>query len=155
KSTFALRMVWRNLLMTAHNAVVYLIVALIFDVVPSWWALTIPAALLVLSLNGVWMGLLLGMVAARFRDVPQIVGSLMQVIFFITPILFKGEALGKHQALVELNPFAHFLAILREPMLGEPPELVSWLVVLATTLAGSALTYLAFVRLRARIVYWI
>jgi ABC-type polysaccharide/polyol phosphate export permease len=155
KSVFVFRMVWRNLLMTAHNAVVYVIVAVIFDVAPSWWALSLPLALLAVAANGAWMGLLLGMLAARFRDVAQIVGSLLQVIFFITPIIFKPEALGKHRALVELNPFTHFVAIVRDPMMGAAPALASWLVVLATTAVGCGLTYLAFVRLRARIVYWI
>jgi ABC-type polysaccharide/polyol phosphate export permease len=57
--------------------------------------------------------------------------------------------------LVELNPFTHFVAIVRDPMMGAAPALASWLVVLATTAVGCGLTYLAFVRLRARIVYWI
>jgi ABC-type polysaccharide/polyol phosphate export permease len=155
KSVFVYRAVWRNLLMTGHNAVVYVAVALIFGVAPSWWALTVPLALLVVAANGVWMGLLLGMVAARFRDVPQLVSNLLQVLFFVTPILFKRESLGQHAALINLNPLAHFVEVVRDPLLGGVPELHSWLVVIASTLIGWGLTYLAFVRLRARIVYWI
>ena len=155
KSVFVYRTVWRTLLMTGHNAVVYLAVALIFDVEPSWWALTVPLALLAVAVNGVWIGLLLGMLAARFRDVPQIVGNLMQMLFFVTPILFKRQSLGQHAGLIDLNPLAHFVGVVRDPLLGSAPELHSWLVVLATTIVGSGVTYLAFVRLRARIVYWI
>jgi ABC-type polysaccharide/polyol phosphate export permease len=155
KSLFVLRTVWRNLLMTGHNAAVYIIVALVFGVAPSWWALSVPLAVLAVAVNGAWIGLLLGMLAARFRDVAQIVSSLLTVIFFITPIIFKPETLGQHRGLIELNPFSHFVGIVRDPMLGAAPELRSWIVVLGTTVIGCALTYLAFVRLRARIVYWI
>jgi ABC-type polysaccharide/polyol phosphate export permease len=33
--------------------------------------------------NGLWFGFFLAIVCARFRDVPQIVTSIMQVVFFI------------------------------------------------------------------------
>jgi ABC-type polysaccharide/polyol phosphate export permease len=155
KSLFVYRMIWRNLLMVAHNAVVYFAVALIFDIHIGHWALTLPLALAILALNGVWVGLLVGMAATRFRDVPQIITNFMQVAFFITPILFKPEMLGQYHYLVDFNPLTHFIGIARAPLLGEAPALTSWLVVIAITIAGCSGTMVAFVRLRARIAYWI
>jgi lipopolysaccharide transport system permease protein len=155
KSLFVFRMVWRNLLMLAHNAVVYVVVATIYGIEPGGWVLTLPLAVAVIAINGAWVGLLIGMVAARFRDVPQIIGNFLQVAFFITPILFKPEMLGKHRGLVDFNPLTHFIDIIRAPLLGHAPAPGSWPAVIAVTVIGCALTMLAFVRLRARIAYWI
>ena len=155
KSLFVFRMIWRNLLMVAHNAVVYLVVALAFGVPVGPWALTLPFALAMIALNGAWVGLLVGMVSARFRDVPQIIGNFLQVAFFITPILFKPEMLGEYRFLVDFNPLTHFIAIVRAPLLGQVPPLHSWLAVVAISIAGCGGTMFAFVRLRARIAYWI
>ena len=44
--------------------------------------------LVLIVLNGVWVGLLLGTICARFRDLPQIIASLMQIVFFVTPIMW-------------------------------------------------------------------
>ena len=86
---------------------------------------------------------------------PQIIGNFLQVAFFITPILFKPEMLGQYHFLVDFNPLTHFIAIVRAPLLGEAPRLASWLAVIAISIAGCGGTMFAFVRLRARIVYWI
>jgi lipopolysaccharide transport system permease protein len=156
KSLFVFRMVWRNLLMVAHNAVVYVAVAVIFGIRPDPWAvLTLPFAVAAIAVNGAWIGLLVGMVSARFRDVPQIIGNFLQVAFFITPILFKPEMLGQYRYLVDLNPLTHFIAIARAPLLGGEAPLISWLAVAGVSIVGCAATMVAFVRLRARIVYWI
>lgn len=42
-------------------------------------------ALILLLLNDFWMVLLLGLLSARFRDIPLVVASVVQVMFFITP----------------------------------------------------------------------
>ena len=155
KSLLVFRMVWRNLLMVAHNAVVYVAVAMIFGIRPSPWVVTLPLAIAAIAVNGAWIGLLVGMVSARFRDVPQIIGNFLQVVFFVTPILFKPEMLGKYHWLVDLNPLTHFIDVARSPLLGQAPDATSWLAVIAVTVIGWAGAMLAFVRLRARIAYWI
>ena len=155
KSMFVYRIVWRNVLVFAHNLIVFVVVAIWFEIPVTWWSLAGVAAFVVLCVNGVWIGLLLGMVSARFRDLPQIVAAGMQVLFFVTPILFKPELLGRRAFLLEYNPLLHFVAIVRQPLLGEVPRLDNWLVVLAVTVAGATATFLMFVRFRARITYWL
>src|SRR5437667_12263712 len=100
-----------------------------------------------IALNGAWVGLLVGMVSARFRDVPQIIGNFLQVAFFITPILFKPEMLGQYHFLVDLNPLTHFIAILRAPLLGEAPRLANWLAVVSISLVGCDGALFGFCRL--------
>lgn len=155
KTMFVLRVVWRNVIVFAHNLLVFAVVALWFGIPFTWWSLTSLAAFVVLCVNGISVGLLLGMLSARFRDVPQIVAAAMQVLFFVTPILFKPELLGPRAGLLELNPLLHLVAILRAPLLGEAPGLDNWIVALGLTAAGAVAAFLMFVRFRARVTYWL
>lgn len=148
------RMIWRNLIIAGHNAVVYPVVMLIFGVAPTMATLLFLPGLALLIINAVWLALLFGMVCARFRDVPQIVASLVQVVFFITPIIWKPELLGDRQDLAHLNPFYAFVDLLRAPLLGVPPDGLSWLSALLITVVGWLVTMNMFIRFRARIPYW-
>jgi ABC-2 type transport system permease protein len=97
----------------------------------------------------------LGLLSARFRDVPQIVTNAMQVAFFLTPIIWLPELLPGRALVLTFNPFFHAVELVRAPLLGTAPPLRSWLAMLAATLAGSAVALAMYVRYRRRIAYWI
>lgn len=154
-TTFAFRVVCKNVITMGHTAIVYLIVAIIFQVNPGVSGLLVVPALLLLVANSVWVVLLLGVLCTRFRDVPNIVQSLLQVVFFVTPILWTPQLLGRRAYLVDLNPVHHFVELVRSPLLGEVPALLTWEVVGAFTVGGFVLTYLLFARYRNRIAFWL
>ena len=93
-SVHAWRTVYRNLIVLAHNMVIVPLVLIIFKVPVGWDAILILPALVILTINGVWVSILLGMISARYRDFAPIVMSFVQVIFFVTPIFWPPEALG-------------------------------------------------------------
>lgn len=149
------RTLYRNLIVLAHNAVVYVVVALLFGLKTSAGIILVLPALAILVVNGLWTCLLLGMICARFRDVGPIVGAIIQIVFFITPILWHpGMLNGAYAWIVFINPFHAMIDVVRAPLLGEPVSLLSWAVILTTTLAGVTATFLFFARFRARIPYW-
>jgi homopolymeric O-antigen transport system permease protein len=151
-----LRVVWRNYIIFLHNLVVYLPVAVLYRVEPGWVGLLTIPGLVLIALNAVWAVLLLGMVCVRFRDIPQIVGSLLQVAFFVTPIIWHPSALtGRLLFVVRFNPFYHFLEIVRAPLMGQMPALESWVAAGLVTVVGWAFTAWFFTRFRARIPYWV
>ena len=156
RSLFVYRMLTRNLIVFAHNAVLVPIAVLLFGVdLSAAVFLVLPGVALVL-LNGVWIGLVLGTLCARFRDLPQIVGSLMQIAFFLSPVIWKPEQLaGRLPFLTDWNPFSSFLALLREPLMGRVPSGRDYLLALLVTLLGFALALPFFARFRARIVYYL
>ena len=149
------RLAWRSLIIFAHNAVVYIAAAVLFSIQPGWTGLLFLPGLALLCLNGVWVGLLLGLVSARFRDVPQIVASVMRLAFFLTPIIWKPELVPERAYLLDFNPFFHFMELVRAPALGQTPGLVSWLAVLGITLGGWLVTLLMYRLYRGRIAYWV
>jgi ABC-type polysaccharide/polyol phosphate export permease len=154
-SVHAYRLVCRNLLVLAHNVVIIPIVLWFFGIVPDWGVLWIVPALIVLCANGVWISILFGMLSARFRDVPPIVGSFVQVVFFVTPVFWKPDALGVWKPLGELNPLFAAIDVIRAPLLGIPLAPYTWVVLLPVTAIGSLATFAIFARFRSRIAFWV
>jgi ABC-2 type transport system permease protein len=109
------------------------------------------------------VALLLGIVTTRFRDLEPITQSVVQLLFFLTPIVWiysdlvnsHNSATASRARLVEFNPLLHFMEIIRAPMLGQPQHLRHWVVVIAITVVGWALTMEALRRYRARVSYWV
>jgi len=157
------RLVWRQLLFFAHNLVVYAVMLIIFPQPLKWTALAAIPALGLLVVNGVWVALFAGILSTRFRDLVPITQSIVQLMFFLTPIVWiysdllnsPNPAVAERAKIAEFNPFLHFIEIIRAPMLGEDQLLHHWIVCLAITVVGWGLTLLLLRRYRSRVAYWI
>lgn len=152
-------LVWRHFIVFAHNLLVYILILLIFAPEKLAFAnlLAIPG-LIVLAVNCTWLSLLLGMVSLRFRDLQQLVMSIVQVSMFVTPLFWPPEGLDGLRRLffVELNPLYHLLTIVRDPLLGgKLPPVNSCIAATLITIVGCALTFAMFARYRKRIPYWL
>ncbi|NKQ53521.1 ABC transporter permease [Amycolatopsis sp. K13G38] len=185
-TVYALRTVWRQTLMFAHNLIVVVIIGAIFFTSLShpygltsgvcepsvichpgygWYSLSAIPAFVVLALNAWWVTLLLGIISTRYRDIPQVINSLIQLLFYMTPIVWPIDQLYGHGAraamaswvvpIVHLNPFYHFVQILRAPLIGQAVSIGSWFVVIGITIAGWVLALLAMRNYRARVSYWV
>jgi lipopolysaccharide transport system permease protein len=87
----ALRVAFRNTFVAAHSLALIPIVFLIFGQVPGPEALLAIPGLVLICINMVAGGLLLGMICARFRDIPSIVANAVQLAFFVSPIILPHE----------------------------------------------------------------
>ncbi len=155
-SLHAYRLVYRNLLILAHNFVIIPVVLFIFPQPIEWpRLLELGPGLVLLLLNGIWISILLGMISARFRDIPPIVASIVQVVFFITPIFWPADGLGSHRWLAEINPLYAAIDVVRAPLLGQPHEPYSWSILVAVTVLGCAVSFAFFARFRTRIAFWV
>jgi lipopolysaccharide transport system permease protein len=106
-------------------------------------------------LDGIAACVLLGALGARFRDITPIIGSILQIVFFITPIIWKPELMKHGRRWLALNPFYDLLEIVRQPLLGGTltPQII-WSAI-GFSLLLCALTALLFTRVRARLAYWV
>ncbi|MCV0378922.1 ABC transporter permease (plasmid) [Nitratireductor aquimarinus] len=155
RGVFIFQNLWRNMIILAHNFVIVVLVLIIFKVnflqnLPFFFL-----GFLLVTWNLLWTTALLALLCARFRDLPQIVASIIQVIFYVTPILFKRDMLGKYPWLIDLNPFAHLIEVVRAPLLGGSAPALSWAVCLSMALVGSLLCLFMHGKYRARIPYWV
>jgi ABC-type polysaccharide/polyol phosphate export permease len=154
-SSHAYRVIYRQFLVLGHNIVIYIPIALIFRIWPGWLFVLELGGLMLWVINSVWVCMLLGMMSARFRDVPPLVAAIVQIVFFMSPILWQPATLGTREGAVEFNPVYHFLEIVRAPLLGHMPDPRSWIAVGLITLVGWGVTFPFFARFRARIAYWL
>ncbi|NLP61656.1 ABC transporter permease [Paraburkholderia sacchari] len=155
KIIFMLQVVWRNFIVLAHNFIIVIVLLGIFGV-KSWETLPlfIPG-LLVFILNALWLAMIAGLLSARFRDLPQIIAALIQVIFYVTPIMFRPEALTRFSFIVDFNPIGYLLGVVRDPLIGQGPSLLTWGVALGMLVVGWPLALVMTGRYIKRIPYWV
>jgi len=151
------RLVWRQTLFFAHNLVVWVILMIVFPQPLGWSLLLAIPAFVVLVINGAWIAVLTGIIATRFRDIPPIIASLANLLFFMTPIVWSYERLRTNPlaAYIELNPVMHFVEIIRQPMLGLPIMGRHWAVVGIITVVGCLAALVCLRNYRSRVAYWV
>lgn len=149
------RLVWRNALLMAHNLVVVLVLLMFLGqaAVPHWTIL--PAAALELAM-ATGAAMLLGLAAARWRDVTQFVTNGMQLLFFVSPVFWYPRSLFPgREWLIQANPVAAFIEIMRAPLLGTAASGSSWLIALALSLGALSAALWMLAINRTRLVYWV
>jgi lipopolysaccharide transport system permease protein len=154
-SLYVLRSIWSKLIIFLHNFVIYFAVIAYFGIWPGPVALLSALGLIIVTLNGAAASLFIGMISARFRDIPQLINSVMQIIFFMTPIMWKPELLGTHAYLATWNPFYSLIEIVRAPLLGQQPGFINLAIAVVATAANMTIASLFFIRFRSRIPYWV
>lgn len=102
-----------------------------------------------------WMGFFAAIISTRFRDVPQIVLNVMQVFFFITPVIWHADDLGRNRFVIDFNPFYYLVSVVRDPLIGAFPAVHVWIVAVVIALGGWLVTALLFQRLYGRLTKWL
>jgi len=156
-STHILRVYWRNLIITSHHAILLPVLFLLLGLNIEWSNLLVLPGFAIVTLNLLWMSIILAIVSTRFRDISQIVVNALQVAFYLTPVIWLTSYMPEKfdLRLLQLNPFYHFLELTRAPLLGHHPEATSWIVCLVTAIVGWPLALWMFARYRDRIPYWL
>ncbi|WP_345813077.1 ABC transporter permease [Paraburkholderia sp. PREW-6R] len=149
------RIAWRNFAILLHSLPVVIVLMITFGKWPSWEFLLVPVGLVVLLLHGIWVGVALGVLCARFRDIPPIVTNLVQVVFFFTPVMWSPEILKDRAWVAEYNPLYHLIETIRAPLTGRPVHWESWAWSIGLLVAGFAFAQYLMSRYRDRVPYWL
>lgn len=154
-SIYIYQTVWRHLIILAHNFLIYVVVAVAYGLWPNWQTFLVIPGIILVCINGLSFGMLFGTLCARFRDIPPIVTTITQMMFLLTPILWRPDQVPGRELVYELNPFFYFVQVIREPLEGVSPSLFIWAVTVGLTAVGFLVSLLFFSRFRNRIVYWL
>ncbi|MCO5165230.1 MAG: ABC transporter permease [Planctomycetes bacterium] len=102
---------------------VLLVALALLGVPPGRWLLLAPVvALLQLGLV-LGLSLMLAALCVRYRDVIQLVQSVLPVLFLLTPVAYPAELVpARWRWVVDLNPIAHLVQAWQDVLLGRPPE---------------------------------
>lgn len=155
--THVLRMVLKNVYIFLHNIVIFPFVCWIIDKEIGLNLLLFAPYLFLLIFNLLWVSLLLGIVCTRFRDLGQIVASLLQVAFYVTPVIWMPSLMPDRYSkwVLEINPFYQQLELIRCPLLNTIPANSAVIYSLCMCVVGWTLTLVVFNKYRDRIAYWL
>jgi len=159
-SSLILRNNFEQFLDFLHDAVAILVIIIFFDIAFSWrWIESLLAvALIVLSSLGV--GMWLGPLANRFRDVAPLVSAFIRILFFLTPIFWSIDMVSANgrEYLAWYNPLTYQLLAFRDPILGSthnPPFGITALGMTAIlALVNLVIGFIVFSKYRTQQVYW-
>ncbi len=155
-SVYIMRSLWNNLILLLHNLIIVAAILLFTRRGFSWEIIyALPALVLIITLLFL-VSITLGIVCTRFRDIIQVVGVSLQLLYFLTPILWKKSVLPvEYSWITEINPFSNMIEIIRAPFLGHAPAAMLWVHLLAY-IAGATVIALFFIRnYRHRVAYWL
>jgi len=154
-STYVFQSIMRAFINFLFSLPVIVLVMIAFKWWPTLdWFWILPG-LLFLILNGVWSTLLLATLCTRYNDLLHLVVTVMLVLFFLTPILYLPEQLGDSAYLLQYNPFTHYLAIVRDPIMGLGVPFLSWIVVISLTTFGFIMSFITFQMLGRRVPFYV
>lgn len=150
-----LHVVARNAIIFAHSIPLYFVVHIVFERPWHWgmlWAL--PGFVLLCGIL-ISLAIIFAVISVRYRDFIQIVASVMQLGFFVTPIIWQPGQRPALQVVSDLNPLAAAIMLVRGPLLNMPVSNahLAWAIGGFAVLAVVAFTL--FARYRQRIIYWV
>jgi ABC-type polysaccharide/polyol phosphate export permease len=155
-SVSIISVIYRNSIVLAHNMAIAIVLILLFGVPVNWNTLALVPGLVICWLMLLCTGYVLGMICTRFRDAAQIVENILQIAFFVTPIMWKPDFLPPEvRFIADYNPFALFISLLRNPLLGQPVALSSWTAALVFTTVGSFAALWIIGHYERRVIFWV
>jgi ABC-type polysaccharide/polyol phosphate export permease len=153
--TLLFRVIWRNLIVLGYQMLVFLLLAWVLGATWNIAWLVVPISLFLITINALWMGLLVSVFATRFRDLGELLNNIFRLIFFVTPIMWMPEMKAELKIVAELNPFHHLIEIYRGALLNGSLNESSWIIATCMAVVGWSIAFPVFVRYRSRIAFWI
>ena len=139
-----------------HQLIIVFFLYLITPVKPSFDAIYLfPLALLLYFINSIFISAVIAITVVRYRDIKQLIASILPPLMLLTPVIWLPSMLGAHEWLATLNPFTHFIAIMRDPLIGNPIDWRNWIVVSGMTVVNFLLFTVIYNHYRKRFVFWL
>lgn len=119
-------------------------------------ALLVIPGLMLGIIMGVTLTTLFSLLGLRYGDFKFSMLAIMRLGLFITPILWMEEGGGWMKRLAaDINPMAHFIDLIRMPLLGDVPPMSSYLVAIGCVIITGYFGWKLFARQRSSIPMWI
>lgn len=156
-SSLVLRDVAIEFINFAHNLVLYVVFVAARIVPLSPKALIALPVVVLIAINGLFLGLWLGIAVARFRDVQPFVNSILGVAIMFSPIFYHLSDLssGIRNALLAWNPFTYLISAFRAPLIGASLSPSFYVGAAIVTVVNIVLGLAVFTRTRSRLPYWV
>lgn len=156
KEALVARVVAKETLQLIQNSLVVFLTIVFFGKDINFVLLLAIPGILLSAIFLFSCGLILGPLVAKYKDFGPFISSIVGVMFFVLPIMWKPESIESELAhlILGLNPLYHYLQIVRLPFLSEVPTDINYLLATAGAVVFLVIGILVMKRSRNKIVYW-
>jgi lipopolysaccharide transport system permease protein len=114
----------------------YLLVMLYYGVLPSWGMIWLVFLIPLTLIAALGFGITLAALTVFYRDFKHIVPFLVQIMMFVTPIIYPTKLVGpRWQLLMSLNPMFGIVTAYRSAILGLPWNFSALAISTVTTIS--------------------
>lgn len=99
--------------------------------------LILPLLLIITFMAAVGGGLFLAAVNVKYRDVRFVLPYFIQILLFLTPVIYPASIAGKYSWLLAFNPMMGVIQTARASLFGTAP--INWLLILISFIATAVL----------------
>jgi ABC-type polysaccharide/polyol phosphate export permease len=156
KEAFVVKVIVKEVLLLAQNSLLIFLVLLVFQVPLTPALLLLVPGLIITAVFLYGLGLMLAPLVAKYKDFGPFISSIIGVMFFVLPIMWKPESIESELAhlILGLNPLYHYLQIVRLPLLSEVPTDINYLLATAGAVVFLVIGLIVMNKTRNKIVYW-
>jgi lipopolysaccharide transport system permease protein len=97
----------------------------------------LPLLLLITFMTSVGLGLFLASVNVKYRDIRYALPFFMQILLYVTPVIYPASIAGKYSWILAVNPMMGVIQNARAAVLGTAP--INWLLISISFLGTSLL----------------
>ncbi len=155
-SFYIIKSIIKNLIILGHNFILILLIIFInYKYLDIYNLLQFILGMSLILSNLLWIGFVLAMLCTRYRDMNQLITSGLQIIFFVTPIVWVQGLLNGPKIFLNVNIFYHLINVVREPLMGNEFPKFSFIYLLCSSIIGLFICFIIFASSRKKISYWI
>ena len=89
--------------------------------------IVLPILLLITFMASVGFGLFLASINVKYRDVRYVLPFFIQILMYITPVIYPASIAGKYSWILALNPMTGVIQSARAALLGTTP--INWTLI--------------------------
>ena len=136
----------------------FILIAILIGYDPGLNLVFIPLSIVLLLVLSLGVALLVSVAATYFRDMAYLISILLQLWFYLSPVLYPKDFILGRMPIVDLlmtfNPMVYFISLFRNPITYNKPltlELIASVTMISvlTLIAG----YVVFNKYRYQLVY--
>jgi len=107
-------------------------------------------------ISSVCLSYLFGMLCLKFRDLQHTIGVVLNLSFFVTPVIWQPEQLGiKGQLIIDFNIIYYYIEFFRSSLINGNVDFKIFMTVFFSTLFLSLLTIIFSNKYSRKIIFWL
>lgn len=154
--SYILRSSTRNFFFLIHNLIPLILIGLYLN--GTSLLLYIPLFILNVFLIFILINFIvfsLAIITTRYKDISSIVSLILQIMFFLTPIIWHKESARAALFLVNFNPLSHLVDLFRLPLMQNIPGFTAYMTLLTILILSIILLQFLHKNYINKVAYWI